>query len=164
MDPSAGSRGETYRIAHCPVKRCPAGLCTRKVDGTRVALTVARKARPPGGGGACGGADGEQGEERGGEGRELEDAGRGDPARRSGALVAAGALVLQAARRLGELGRAGWTLLRGDAARGHRLRGLRIRALPARRGVRVAARPAALVVRARRIVAAVLVLRDGAPG
>src|SRR5882762_3824742 len=49
MDPPAGSRGETYRIAHCPVKRCPAGLCTRKVDGTRVALTVARKrVRPEG--------------------------------------------------------------------------------------------------------------------
>src|ERR1700704_6191480 len=49
MDPPAGSRGETYRIAHCPVKRCPTGLCTRKVDGARVALTVARKrVRPEG--------------------------------------------------------------------------------------------------------------------
>src|SRR5712664_3227016 len=49
MNPPAGSRGETYRIAHCPVKRCPSGLCTRKVDGTRVALTVARKrVRPEG--------------------------------------------------------------------------------------------------------------------
>src|SRR5439155_16536756 len=50
MDGSPGdSRGETYRIAHCPVKRCPAGLGTRKVDGTRVALTVARKrVRPEG--------------------------------------------------------------------------------------------------------------------
>src|SRR6266850_1280860 len=49
MDPPAGSRGETYRIAHCPVKRCPTGLCARKVDGTRVALTVARKrVRPEG--------------------------------------------------------------------------------------------------------------------